>query len=166
VLEAGDRDEGAADGHTEPVLRASQRDTREDRLCAGNLEDLRAFLCASRPWWTPGDRSGRVSEDVDGWLFENLPSERAIASRCADSLSIRGFLGYDLSDATPDHSSLSVIRGRLSAGQFDAMHLILLRGIARAWVAAGAQARHRLECDRSQRFLARARASQHRRELP
>ena len=47
-------------------------------------------------------------------FFENLPSERAIATRCADSLSIRGFLGYSLTEATPDHSSLSVIRQRLS----------------------------------------------------
>jgi hypothetical protein len=37
-------------------------------------------------------------------FFENLPSEHSIASRCADSLSIRGFLGYGLTDATPDHS--------------------------------------------------------------
>jgi transposase len=27
-------------------------------------------------------------------FFENLPSERSIASRCADSLSLRAFLGY------------------------------------------------------------------------
>lgn len=46
-------------------------------------------------------------------FFEDLPSERAIASRCADSLSVRGFLGYDLLEPTPEHSSLSVIRQRL-----------------------------------------------------
>lgn len=39
-------------------------------------------------------------------FFENLPSERAIASRCEDSLSLCAFLGYDLTDSTPDHSSL------------------------------------------------------------
>ncbi|MGL4400006.1 MAG: transposase [Luteolibacter sp.] len=43
-------------------------------------------------------------------FFENLPSERSIASRCADSLSLRTFLGYQLDQDTPDHSSLSVIR--------------------------------------------------------
>jgi hypothetical protein len=46
-------------------------------------------------------------------FFENLPSERSIASRCADSFSLRAFLGYGLEEDTPDHSSLSVIRGRL-----------------------------------------------------
>jgi transposase len=62
-------------------------------------------------------------------FFENLPSERAIATRCADSFSIRGFLGYSLTENTPDHSSLSVIRQRLSLQQFDALHLVLLRAL-------------------------------------
>ena len=46
-------------------------------------------------------------------FFENLRSERAIAARCEDSLSVRAFLGYGLEESTPDHSSLSVIRHRL-----------------------------------------------------
>jgi transposase len=46
-------------------------------------------------------------------FFEDLPSERAIAARCADSMSIRGFLNYSLDEATPDHSSFTVIRQRL-----------------------------------------------------
>jgi transposase len=62
-------------------------------------------------------------------FLENLPSERAIASRCADSLCLRGFLGYSLTENTPDHSSLSVIRDRLSTEQFKAVHLVLLRAL-------------------------------------
>ncbi|MCX8097892.1 MAG: transposase [Casimicrobiaceae bacterium] len=62
-------------------------------------------------------------------FFENLPSERAIASRCADSLSIRGYLGYQLTEATPDHSSLSVIRQRLWLEQLEAIHRVLLRAL-------------------------------------
>lgn len=46
-------------------------------------------------------------------FFEDLGSERAIAARCADSISIRQFLNYELNENTPDHSSLSVIRMRL-----------------------------------------------------
>lgn len=46
-------------------------------------------------------------------FFEGLDSERAIAWRCADSLSLRDFLGYGPGQATPDHSSLSVIRRRI-----------------------------------------------------
>ncbi len=45
--------------------------------------------------------------------FEGLDSQRGIAWRCADSLSLRAFLGIPLSEATPDHSSLTKIRQRL-----------------------------------------------------
>jgi transposase len=46
-------------------------------------------------------------------FFEDLPSERAIAARCADSMSIRAFLNYELDEKTPDHSSFTVIRQRI-----------------------------------------------------
>ena len=46
--------------------------------------------------------------------FEGIGSQRGIAWRCSDSLSLREFLGIALVDDSPDHSSLSVIRSRLS----------------------------------------------------
>lgn len=45
--------------------------------------------------------------------FEGLDSERGIAWRCADSLGLREFLGCGITESTPDHSTLSVIRQRL-----------------------------------------------------
>ena len=42
--------------------------------------------------------------------FEGISSERAIAWRVADSLSLRHFLGYEEDQATPDHSSVSRTR--------------------------------------------------------
>jgi transposase len=42
--------------------------------------------------------------------FEGLDSERGIAWRAADSLALRQFLGYELSEATPDHSTISRTR--------------------------------------------------------
>lgn len=45
--------------------------------------------------------------------FEGMGEDRAIAWRCADSLSLRMFLGFGLDEATPDHSSLSRIRDRI-----------------------------------------------------
>jgi len=42
--------------------------------------------------------------------FEGVDSERGIAWRAADSLSLRGFLGYALDEATPDHSTISRTR--------------------------------------------------------
>ena len=47
--------------------------------------------------------------------FEGLDSERGIDWRVADSLTLRHFLGYDLTEPTPDHSTLSKTRRRLSA---------------------------------------------------
>src|SRR5690349_15092310 len=54
-------------------------------------------------------------------FFENIASERAIAARCADSLSIREFLHYSLSERTPHHSSMSVIRSRLPLDVYDSV---------------------------------------------
>jgi transposase len=42
--------------------------------------------------------------------FEGIDSERGIAWRAADSLALRSFLGYSLSDTTPDHSTISRTR--------------------------------------------------------
>ena len=42
--------------------------------------------------------------------FEGLDSERGIAWRCQDSLSLRNFLGYVLTQKTPDHSTISRTR--------------------------------------------------------
>ena len=42
--------------------------------------------------------------------FEGLDSERGIAWRTADSLSLRKFLGYALDEETPEHSTLSRTR--------------------------------------------------------
>lgn len=39
--------------------------------------------------------------------FEGIDSERGIAWRVADSLGLRRFLGYKLTDDTPDHSTIS-----------------------------------------------------------
>src|SRR2546426_5620927 len=37
-------------------------------------------------------------------------SERGIAWRCADSMSLKEFLGYELTEMTPDHSTVSRTR--------------------------------------------------------
>jgi transposase len=42
--------------------------------------------------------------------FECLDSERGMAWRAADSLGVRGFLGLALTEAAPDHSTISRTR--------------------------------------------------------
>jgi transposase len=45
-------------------------------------------------------------------FFENIRSERRLMEVAADRLSIRWYLGYDLHEPLPDHSSLTRIRER------------------------------------------------------
>ena len=59
--------------------------------------------------------------------FEGLDSQRAIAWRCADSLSLRAFLGVPLGEATPDHSSLTRIRQRLPEDVHDKVFAFVLQ---------------------------------------
>ena len=58
--------------------------------------------------------------------FEGIDSQRGIAWRCEDSLSLKRFLGYEPFDETPDHSSLSRIRCRLPWEVFEAVHRFVL----------------------------------------
>jgi len=63
-------------------------------------------------------------------FFENLPSERAMAARCDDSIAIREFLHYDLTEATPDHSSLSIIRQRLGGPVYEQVFTLVLSALS------------------------------------
>ena len=54
--------------------------------------------------------------------FEGLDSERAIAWRAADSLSIRTFLDVALHEAPPDHSTLSRTRRLIDVETHQAVH--------------------------------------------
>src|ERR1035438_9399122 len=62
-------------------------------------------------------------------FFENLPSERAIAARCADSIAIRQFLHYELTEATPDHSSLLIIRQRWDGPIYEQVFTLVLSAL-------------------------------------
>lgn len=43
-------------------------------------------------------------------FFEGIDSERGIAWRVADSITLRSFLGFELTETTPDHSTISRTR--------------------------------------------------------
>lgn len=55
----------------------------------------------------PGLAPGRYFRLLLLGYFEGLDSERAIAWRAADSLSVRSFLELELQEPTPDHSTIS-----------------------------------------------------------
>lgn len=78
-----------------------------DRFVEGLVEKKKIFAqTLGRPSVAPGTYMRMMFVG----FFEGLSSERAIAWRCADSLSLREFLGHGLTQATPDHSTLSGLR--------------------------------------------------------
>jgi transposase len=69
--------------------------------------------------------------------FEGLDSERAIAWRAADSLSIRHFLDFELHDAPPDHSTLSRTRRLIDLETHQAVFTWVLQRLADAQLVQG-----------------------------
>lgn len=83
------------------VLAAEKFDQRVETLCRKYYKSE-----SGRPSITPGTYFRML---LLGY-FEGIDSERGIAWRAADSLSFRKFLGYDLCEVTPDHSTVSRTR--------------------------------------------------------
>jgi transposase len=116
-------------------------------LLNGTLEGMRFAeevwgICA--PAYAQEKRGGRPGIDPAVYFkmlmigfFEGIESERQIASRCEDSLSLRGFLGYALDEATPDHSSMTVIRQRLDGGCFGKVFALVLAALQRHGLLKG-----------------------------
>jgi len=69
--------------------------------------------------------------------FEGLDSERAIAWRVADSLSLRKFLGYGLDEKTPDHSTISRTRRLYWLSTHQAVFGWVLKVLAEAGLVRG-----------------------------
>lgn len=98
-----------APGH--PFYRELNR-----RLAGAGFDPWVEQLCA--PYYAdgmgrPGIPPGVYFRMLMVGYFEGIGSQRGIAWRCADSLSLRQFLGYKISEDTPEHSSLTRIRERL-----------------------------------------------------
>jgi transposase len=113
----------------------------EQTLNAFQFAEQVRGLCA--PAYSDG-RRGRPPVDPAVYFkmlmigfFENIASERGIAERCSDSISIRFFLGYDLTEATPDHSTLSLIRGRLSEDIYQQVFVLILSALQQQGLIQG-----------------------------
>jgi transposase len=85
----------------------------------------------------PGLAPGRYFRLLLLGYFEGLDSERAIAWRAADSLSVRGFLGLALDEAAADHSTISRTRRRLDVETHEAVFTWLLQRLADAGLVRG-----------------------------
>ncbi|WP_423929416.1 transposase [Candidatus Palauibacter sp.] len=71
-----------------------------------------------------------------GYL-EGIGSERGIAWRCAESLSLREFLGYELDENPPDHSTVSRTRRRLPVECHEAVFSRMLELLRESGLLSG-----------------------------
>src|SRR5947208_3702276 len=69
--------------------------------------------------------------------FEGIDSERGIAWRLADSLSMRKFIAYALTEETPDHSTLSRTRRLYSVETHKAVFRWVLKILAEEGLVEG-----------------------------
>ena len=83
------------------ILERNKVDKRLEHLCKRFYKPV-----MGRPSMAPGVYFRML---LLGY-FEGVDSERGIAWRVADSLSLREFLGFSVTESTPDHSTMSRTR--------------------------------------------------------
>jgi len=98
------------------VLAEAGFDEFVEKLCAGYYKE------GGRPGIPPGVYFRML---FIGY-FEGLDSQRGIAWRCADSLALRTFLGFSITEDTPVHVSMTMIRQRLPELVFDKVFVFVL----------------------------------------
>jgi transposase len=115
------------------LLSEAKFDRRVEQLCA--------------PYFEADDKPGRPSIAPGVYFrmlfvgyFEGIESERGLEWRCADSLSLRSFLGVPMGERVADHSSLSRMRTRLDGEVYDEVFGLVLgivesKGLLRGKVA-------------------------------
>lgn len=69
--------------------------------------------------------------------FEGLDSERGMAWRVSDSLGLRRYLGYSLTDPTPDHSTISRNRRLIDVETHEAVFVWMLQVLAEEGLLKG-----------------------------
>ena len=109
------------------VLDEQRFDQRIEKLCARYYKD------GGRPSMAPGVYFRML---LIGF-FEGLDSERGIAWRTADSLSLRDFLGFSLEEKTPDHSTVSRTRRLLWLETHKAVFKWVLKILAKEGLVSG-----------------------------
>jgi transposase len=97
-------------------------------LAEAGFDEFVERLCA--PYYKEGGRPGIPPGVYFRMLFigyfEGLDGQRGIAWRCADSLALRSFLGIGITEATPVHASMTIIRQRLPESVFDKVFVFVL----------------------------------------
>ncbi len=110
------------------ILDKAGFDSHVEKLCTSFYADR-----MGRPSLPPG----RYFRLLLVGYFEGLDSERGIAWRAADSLSLRNFLGLDMNEAPPDHSTISRTRRLVDVETHRAVFNWILERLAEAGLVKG-----------------------------
>ena len=97
-------------------------------LAEAGFDEFVEKLCSSyyKKGGRPGIPPGVYFRMLLIGYFEGLDSQRGIAWRCADSLALRTFLGLGLTETTPVHASMTILRQRLPELVFDKVFVFVL----------------------------------------
>ena len=112
----------------ERILRVAKFDAHVEELCAKFYAEKNG-----RPSLPPGVYFRCL---LIGF-FEGIDSERGIAWRISDSLSLRVFLGIPLSKSPPCHSALSKIRRRIDLETHQLVFSFVLKVVAEHGLVKG-----------------------------
>jgi transposase len=108
-------------------------------LAEAGFDEFVEKLC--KPYYKEGGRPGIPPGVYFRMLFigyfEGLDSQRGIAWRRADSLGLRAFLGFRLTEDTPVHVSMTMIRQRLPEAVFDRVFVFVLSLLERKGLLRG-----------------------------
>ena len=110
------------------VLDQNGFDEYVERACGG-------FYAS--PLGRPSLAPGRYFRLLMLGFFESIESERGIAWRAADSLSVRAFLGLELDEAPPDHSTISRTRRLIDVETHGAVFGWVLERLSQAGLVNG-----------------------------
>jgi transposase len=109
-------------------------------LRAHGFDDFAEAQCASfyaETMGRPGLPPGIYFRLLLIGYFEGIDSERGIAWRAADSLALRDFLGVSLTDAPPDHSTISRTRRLIDLETHRAVFTWVLQCLGTAGLVKG-----------------------------
>jgi transposase len=98
------------------LLAEAKFDEQVERWCEPH------YAASGRPGLAPGVYFRML---LVGY-FEGLDSQRGIAWRCSDSLSLQEFLGVGPGGKVPDHSTLTLTRQRLPLEVFERVFALVL----------------------------------------
>ena len=130
-----DRDERVADDRRHPFFQRLNQ-VFDQHGFDDFVEAQRApFYTATlgRPSLTPGTYFRLL---LIGYI-EGIDSERGIAWRTADSLALRGFLGFGLDEAPPEHSTITRTRRLIDLAAHRAVFPWILQVLATADLITG-----------------------------